>query len=80
MFISKLWREGFLPNMLKHEDVDTTESGLYSIGIVRKVIGGTYDTTYRIAGNFGEVFNLANWRFYGRSPNLKSAIFYFDEI
>ena len=26
---------------------------------------------YRIAGNFGEVFNLANWRFYGKSPNLK---------
>ena len=25
--------------------------------------------TYRIAGNFGEVFNLANWRFYGKSPN-----------
>ena len=34
---------------------------------------------YRIVGNFGEVFNLANWRFYGRSPNLKSAIFYSDE-
>ena len=26
---------------------------------------------YRIAGNFGKVFNLANWRFYERSPNLK---------
>ena len=26
---------------------------------------------YRIAGNFGEVFNLANWQFYGISPNLK---------
>ena len=37
-------------------------------------------TKYRIAGNFGEVFNLANWRFYGKSPNLKSAIFYSDEI
>ena len=34
--------------------------------------------TYCIAGNFGEVFNLANWRFYGKSPNLKSAIFYSD--
>ena len=27
--------------------------------------------TYRIAGNFGEVFNLVNWRFNGKSPNLK---------
>ena len=35
---------------------------------------------YRIVGNFGEVFNLANWRFYGKLPNLKSAIFYSDEI
>ena len=35
---------------------------------------------YRIAGNFGEVFNLANWRFHGRSPNLKSAIFYSDDM
>ena len=26
-----------------------------------------------IVGNFGEVFNLANWRFCGKSPNLKSA-------
>ena len=24
----------------------------------------TYYTTYFIAGNFGKVFNLANWRFY----------------
>ena len=24
---------------------------------------------YRIAGNFGEVFVLANWRFYGKFPN-----------
>ena len=38
------------------------------------------DTEYRIVGNFGEVFNLANWRFYGKSPNLKSAIFYSDVI
>ena len=37
-------------------------------------------TDYRIAGNFGEVFNLANWRFYRKSPNLKSAIFYSDVI
>ena len=29
--------------------------------------------TYRIAVNFGEVFNLANWRFYRKSPNLKPA-------
>ena len=35
---------------------------------------------YRIAGNFGEVFNLVDWQFYGKSPNLKSAIFYSDEI
>ena len=28
---------------------------------------------YRIAGNFGEVFNLANWRFCGKSPNLNVA-------
>ena len=28
---------------------------------------------YRIAGNFGEVFNLANWRVCGKSPNLKPA-------
>ena len=27
---------------------------------------------YRIVGNFGEVLNLANWRFCGKSPNLKS--------
>ena len=33
--------------------------------------------TYRIVGNFGEVFNLANWQFYWKSPNLKSAIFLF---
>ena len=35
---------------------------------------------YRIAGNFGKVFNLANWRFYRKSQNLKSAIFYSDVI
>ena len=28
---------------------------------------------YCIARNFGEVFNLANWRFCGQSPNLKPA-------
>ena len=28
---------------------------------------------YRTAGNFGEVFNLANWRVCGKSPNLKLA-------
>ena len=28
---------------------------------------------YRIAGNFGEVFNLANWRVCGKLPNLKLA-------
>ena len=28
---------------------------------------------YCIAGNFGEVFNLVNWRFCGKSPNFKSA-------
>ena len=28
---------------------------------------------YRIAGNFGVVFNLANWRFCRNSPNLKPA-------
>ena len=36
--------------------------------------------TYCTAGNFGKVFNLANWWFYGRSPNLKSTKFYSDEI
>ena len=45
-----------------------------------KVIMNINRIIYRIAGNFGEVFNLANWRFYGRSPNLKSAIFYSDGI
>ena len=35
---------------------------------------------HNIAGNFGEVFNLANWQFYGKSPNLKSTIFYSDVI
>ena len=30
-------------------------------------------TAYRTAGNFGEVFNLANWRILEKSPNLKSA-------
>ena len=35
---------------------------------------------YRIAGNFGEVFNLANWQFSGKPPNLQSAIFYSDKI
>ena len=35
---------------------------------------------YRIAANFGEVFNLVNWKFYGKSPTLESAIFYSDEI
>ena len=29
--------------------------------------------SYCIAGNFGKVFNLANWRFCGKSPNLKPA-------
>ena len=28
---------------------------------------------YCIAGNYGEVFNLANWQFYEKLPNLKSA-------
>ena len=28
-----------------------------------------------LAGNFGEVFNLANWRFSGKSPNLNLAKF-----
>ena len=35
---------------------------------------------YPIAGNFGEVFNLTNWQFYGKSPNSISAIFHSDEI
>ena len=26
---------------------------------------------YHIEGNFGMVFNLANWQFCGKSPNLK---------
>ena len=30
-------------------------------------------SVYRIAGNFGMVFNLVNWRFCGKSPNLKPA-------
>ena len=33
-------------NVPKDEDMDTTEHGQYSIGIMRKVFGGTYDTTY----------------------------------
>ena len=33
--------------------------------------------TYCIAGNFGEIFNLANWRFCGKSPNLKPTNNYF---
>ena len=36
--------------------------------------------SYRIAGNSGKVFNLANWQFYRKSPNLKSAIFYSDDM
>ena len=40
----------------------------------------THYTYYCIVGNFGEGFNLANWRFYGKLPNLKSAIFYSDKI
>ena len=35
---------------------------------------------YRIVGNFGEVFSLANWQSNGKLPNLKFAIFYSDEI
>ncbi len=27
------------------------------------------ETEYRIVGNFGEVFNLVNWRFCRKSPN-----------
>ena len=34
---------------------------------------GTYNI-YRIAGHFSEVFNLATWRIFQRSPNLKSLI------
>ena len=33
-----------------------------------------YKVRNRIVGNFGEAFNLANWRFYGKSPNFKSVI------
>ena len=47
---------------------------------VRPKLGINNIPIYRIAVNFGEVFNLANWRFYGRLPNLKSAIFYSDKI
>ena len=39
--------------------------------------------TIRIAGNFGEVFNLANWQIYGKSPNLKRQYLnmqYFDDV
>ena len=35
---------------------------------------------YRIAGKFGEIFNFTIWRFYRKSPNLKSAIFYSDDM
>ena len=43
-------------------------------------IGEGRTLIHRIVGNFGEVFNLANWQFYGELPNLKSAIFYSDVI
>ena len=33
-------------------------------------------TTYRIAGNFGEVFNVVNWRFCGKSPKLNPPILF----
>ena len=36
-------------------------------------------TIYRIEGNVGEVFNLANWQFYGKSPNLKNAIIFYSD-
>ena len=35
--------------------------------------------TCSIAENLGEVFNLANWQFYGKLSKVKSAIFYSDE-
>ena len=40
----------------------------------------TFTATYSIAGNIGEVFNLANWQFYRKLPNLKSTIFHSDII
>ena len=40
---------------------------------VSKEWHGAHCITYHIAGNFGEVFNLANWQFCGKSPNLKPA-------
>ena len=55
------WRE---IKILKHERVtacDVTD------------VTSAIETTYRIVGNFGEVFNLANWRFCGKLPNLKPA-------
>ena len=41
--------------MSNHEDVDTTESGLYSFGIVGKVIRGTYDTYYVYVERFNGI-------------------------
>ena len=31
------------------------------------------DGYYQITGSFGKVFNLVNWQFCGKLPNLKSA-------
>ena len=42
-----------------------TNSQYSCINIVNSIL------TYHIAGNFGEVFNLANWQVCGKSPNLK---------
>ena len=40
----------------------------------------TYTYIILYSGKLWRGCNLANWQFYGKSPNLKSVIFYFDEI
>ena len=37
------------------------------------ILHGMEKDYYCIAGNFGEVCNLANWQFCGKLPNLKPA-------
>ena len=45
---------------------------LYTGASTRKLLGGKTDD-YRIAGNFGEVFNLAIWRILKKIAKLKLA-------
>ena len=57
------------------ENADSSQLLLYSHEMMQILfVDDCSQETYRIAGNFGEVFNLTIWRIRYRSPDKNSPI------